>query len=266
MSVLAGRRVLVTRTREQTSGLVDLLHQRGAEPVVVPLIATRPLLPPEEIVAAAAAMRAAAPPRWVAFTSATAVRLVLGVLGRDGLNALGVAAVGEETAAALSHHGVAVDVVADERDAAGLAVTLGKRSLAGGTVWCPGAEAAGSALADGLRAAGATVRVQPVYRTEMPADAPRRAGAALELGLDAITLTSGSTVRNLLASLGGRSLPLGTVIVCIGPRTAAEAREAGLEVSAVAAQPNAQGLVDALEAAFSGDAGGDRPGGGRLVG
>lgn len=266
MSALRGRRILVTRTRDQATGLVDLLHERGAEAMVVPLITTRPLLPPAEIAAAAAALRGVAAPRWVAFTSATAVRLVLGVCGRDGLAGVNVAAVGRETAAALAERGVAADVVARDQDAAGLAAILGERSLAGGTVWFPGAEAAGAALPDGLRAAGAAVRVHAVYRTEMPADAPRRLRAALDEGVDAVTLTSGSTVRHLVTSLGGRRLPPGLVVVCIGPRTAAEAREAGLEVHGVAAEPGAHGLVAALEAAFGGDAGGGRRGAGRLVG
>lgn len=266
MSGLDGRRVLVTRTRDQASGLVDLLHRRGAEAVVVPLITTRPLASPEAVAAAAAAVREAAPPRWVAFTSATAVRLVLGALEPDALDGVAAAAVGRETAATLAARGVTATVVAGDQDAAGLAATLAQRGLAGATVWFPAAEAAGPALADGLRAAGATVRAQAIYRTEMPADAPRRLRAALQAGLDAITLTSGSTVRNLVAALGEHRLEPGMVIACIGARTAAEARTAGLGVTAVAAQPSAQGLVDALDAVFSGGAASGRRGPGRLVG
>lgn len=266
MTGLQGRRVLVTRTRQQASGLVDLLHQRGADAVVVPLIATHPLAPPEAVSAAAAELRAAPPPRWVAFTSATAVRLVLGVLGTGGLRDVGVAGVGGETAAALTAHGAAVDAVATQPDAAGLAAALVARGVAGATVWFPCAEGAGPALADGLRAAGATVRVQPVYRTEMPADAPRRLRAALERGVDAVTLTSGSTARNLIAALGGRRLEARVAVVCVGPRTAGDARDAGLEVAAVAAQPSAAGIVDALERALAGGAAGDQGGAGRLVG
>ena len=93
---LAGRRVLVTRTREQAAGLVDALHQRGADVVVVPMIATVVLAAPDVVAASFAELMAAPPPRWAVFTSATAVRLVFGSLEVDPQLALSVAAVGAE--------------------------------------------------------------------------------------------------------------------------------------------------------------------------
>src|SRR6202162_5774252 len=97
---LAGRRVLVTRTREQAEGLVDSLHAAGASVALVPLITTMPIADPDSILRPAAEAQAAAPPRWVAFTSATAVRLVLGAVGLAAVSGLRVAAVGPATAAA----------------------------------------------------------------------------------------------------------------------------------------------------------------------
>ncbi|MFZ0180672.1 MAG: uroporphyrinogen-III synthase, partial [Candidatus Dormiibacterota bacterium] len=82
---LAGRRVLVTRTRERAEGLVDRLHSAGASVAIVPLIATLPIADPEGIARIAAEVGAAPQPRWVAFTSATAVRLVLGAVGAGAL-------------------------------------------------------------------------------------------------------------------------------------------------------------------------------------
>ncbi|HEX6537973.1 MAG TPA: uroporphyrinogen-III synthase, partial [Candidatus Dormibacteraeota bacterium] len=116
MSSLDGRRVLVTRTRERASGLVDLLHTRGAVAVAVPLIATEPLASPQELDEAAAALTASPGSRWAAFTSATAVRLVMGV-ARERLDGVRLAAVGAETAAALTAYGRRADVVAAEADA-----------------------------------------------------------------------------------------------------------------------------------------------------
>src|ERR1022692_5131277 len=98
---LAGRRVLVTRTREQAEGLVDRLHAAGASVAVVPLITTVPIAEPDAIARVAAETAGAAPPRWVAFTSATAVRLVIGAAGADVLSGMLLAAVGPATAAAL---------------------------------------------------------------------------------------------------------------------------------------------------------------------
>lgn len=250
MSSLHGRRVLVTRTRERAAGLVDTLHDRGAEAVVVPLIATQPLASPDDVRAAAEALAAAAAPRWAAFTSATAVRLVLGAVDPELLRGFRLAAVGRETARALAACGVGVEVVAAEQDASGLARAIAGRGVGGATVWLPCAEGARAALPEGLRAVGADVRVQPVYRSLMPSDAPRRLRGALDAGLDAVTLTSGSTARNLVAALGDRPLPSYIVVACIGAQTASAARGAGLDVTAVAADANAAALVDALERAF----------------
>lgn len=243
---LSGRRVLVTRTRERAAGLVDALHERGADAVVVPLIATQPMASPEEIVAAVTALTAAPPPRWVAFTSATAVRLALRAAGPGAMRQARVAAVGPETAAALRAGGVRADI-AGAADADALAAALEAAGMRGATVWFPSAEASRPVLPTRLRAAGAVVMVHPVYRTVLPEDAPRRLAVALDRGVDAVTLTSGSTARHLVRALGSRSLPPATVVVCIGEQTAREARAAGLDVAAVASTPSAAGLVEALE-------------------
>ncbi len=243
---LAGRRVLVTRTRERAEGLVDRLHAAGASVAIVPLIATLPIADPEAIARVAAAVGAAPPPRWVAFTSATSVRLVLGAVGADALTGALVAAVGPATAAALDAQGVAADLVASDHDAAGLAAAMLGRGMAGATVWFPVAEGAPGGFAESLRTGGAFVTVQHIYRSVMPASAAPRLRAALAAGVDAITLTSGSAARNLVDAMGAGGLPAGALIVCIGEQTAAEARAAGLTVHAVAEVASVEGLVNAL--------------------
>lgn len=243
---LTGRRILVTRTREQAEGLVDRLHGLGATVVVVPLIATQPIATPDDIVRTATSIRLAAAPRWVAFTSATAVRLVVGGAGVDAFDGMLVAAVGPATAEALDAAGVAPELVGSEYDAAELAAAMLARGVDGASVWFPSAEGASATLPSALRGGGATVTVQPIYRSVMPAGAPERLRAALSNGIDAITLTSGSTARNLVTALGSTPLPSGALIVCIGEQTAADARAAGLRVDAVATEASAEGVVAAL--------------------
>jgi uroporphyrinogen-III synthase len=248
---LAGRRILVTRTREQAEGLVDRLHDLGATVVVVPLIATEPIATPEAIVQTANEIRQATLPRWAAFTSATAVRLVVGAAGAGVVDGMQVAAVGPATATALREAGVTVDLVASGHDASSLAAEMLAHVAAGATVWFPSAEAAASTLPAALHAAGAAVIVQSIYRSVMPAAAPDRLRSALGSGIDAITLTSGSSARNLTAALGGAQLPVGTLIACIGEQTASEARASGMTVDAVAAEASAEGLVAALTGHFA---------------
>jgi len=243
---LAGRRVLVTRTRDQAEGLVDRLHAAGASVVVVPLIVTVPIADPDAIARVAAEAGQAAPPRWVAFTSATSVRLVLGAAGTAAMSGFLVAAVGPATAAALEAEGVAVDLVPGKHDADGLAEAMLQRGMSGATVWFPVAEGARGGFAESLRAGGASVAVQHIYRSVMPVSAPQRLRAGLAGGVDAITLTSGSTARNLVQAMGPAGVPPEVVIVCIGEQTAAEARASGLRVHAVAGDTSVEGLVRAL--------------------
>ena len=89
--------------------------------------------------------------------------------------------------------------------------------------------------------------VQLIYRSVMPAGAPDRVRAALAGGVDAITLTSGSTARNLAAGSRRRRGALrASAIVCIGEQTAAAARAAGLTVDAIAREASVEGLMAAL--------------------
>lgn len=243
---LAGRRVVVTRTREQAAGVVDRLHALGATVVVVPLISTVPIATPDEIGRSVAQLRSAPEPRWVAFTSATAVRLVLGAAGLESLDGSFVAAVGPATARVLEDAGRIPDLVAANRDALGLAAALLQRGAAGATVWFPAAEGASDELVEVLRGQGATVSIQHIYRSVMPDAAPERLQAAIDAGVDAITLTSGSTARHLASILATGSLPTSISIVCIGDQTASEARAGGLPVHAVAAEASAEGLVQAV--------------------
>jgi uroporphyrinogen III methyltransferase/synthase len=243
---LTGRRILVTRTREQAEGLVDRLHAAGGSVVVVPLIATVPIAEPEAIVKIAVTIAAEPAPRWVAFTSATAVRLVIGAAGAPALSPMQVAAVGPATAAALVAAGAPPDLIAIDHEAAGLAAAMRERGIDGASVWIPVAAGARGDLADLLRSAGAVVTVQHIYESAMPESAPERLRAAFAGGIDAITLTSGSTARNLAAAAGAGGVPAEVRIVCIGEQTAAEARAAGLTVAAVSRETSVDGLVSAL--------------------
>jgi uroporphyrinogen-III synthase len=243
---LRGRRIIVTRARDNAAGLVDALHRLGADVVVVPLIATVPLATPAEVGDALIALRQAAPPRWVVFTSATAVRLVLPLAGDDLAGVASVAAVGPDTAEALGEGGIPVELVAAEHAADGLAVELVARGMAGAAVWLPQAQGSRPVLANRLRDAGADVRVTIAYRSEMPAGAPERLARALESPVDAITLTSGSTAENLSRALAGRRLAPGVAVVCIGEQTAEAARLRGIDVAGVAHPSSRAGLIEAL--------------------
>lgn len=242
---LFGRRVIVTRSREQGPFLVRALGGRGAEAVELPLIA---IAGPAD---GGAALRAAAGRlssyQWVVFTSANAVeRLVALVPDARAFGPARIAAIGTGTTAALTTARLVADLVPERFVAESLLESFPPPATPGARLLLPRAAAARDVLPDGLRAAGYEVDVVEAYRTERVQPTPAALAAAA--GADAVAFTSSSTVTGYLEVAGPDALP--PVVACIGPITAATAREHGLEVSVVAGVHTVEGLVDALEQFF----------------
>jgi len=246
---LFGKRIIVTRAREQASGLVERLGELGAATVELPVIEIG------EPADGGAALREAAGRvgdyDWVAFTSANAVARFFRALAEVGADtrALGgrrVAAIGPGTAEALAAAGVRADLVPERFVAESL---LGAFPPGPGRVLLPRAAVARDALPAGLAGRGYAVDVVEAYRTVVGRPAPEALAAAGRA--DAVTFTSSSTVTNYLTVAG--DLPVPPVVACIGPITAETARAAGLTVDVVAAEHTIDGLVDALVEAFGPD-------------
>jgi uroporphyrinogen-III synthase len=194
-------RVLVTREE-----LVARVESLGHAAVFCDLIRVEPL--GEEPVDASAY-------DWLVVTSRNGAH----ELGRRGVIANRIAAVGPATAEALRSHGLRVELVAATHTQEGLRDELpeGTRLLA---------------AAEGARRDVLEADFLPLYRTvELRPDLP---------DADVALLMSGSAARALAAT--GARMP----VVAIGPQTAAEARAAGLDVAAVAATHDLDGLVGAL--------------------
>lgn len=257
-SPLAGRRVVVTRPRPQAEALAARLRAEGAEPVILPVIR---LVPAADLRPLDRALRDLARYAWVVFTSANAVRLVvermqaLG-LAPQALQRARLAAIGPATAAALRTRGLRVDLVPDTFVAESVAAAL--PDLKGARVLLPRAAGARPVLPQRLRARGAQVEEIPIYRAVTAGPDPE-ALDGLSRGVQAVTLTSPSTVRGFLevtraAGLDPRALPGEPVFACIGPITAAAAREVGLAPLLVAEAYTVEGLLDVLRAHFSQEA------------
>lgn len=253
---LLGRRVIVTRARSQAAALTDLLVAAGADVLECPTIK---FVDPGDWGPADASIAALDTFDWIVFTSANAVERFFDRLAQRGLGAgapsrASIAAVGPATEAALAAVGVAADVVAKDHVAEGLAAELIEREVSGARILIPRAERAREVLPQTLREAGAEVVVAAVYTTVPEERAPETVMRALQAGeVDAITFTSGSTVKQFAALFGGRAVTevlSGIAVVTIGPVTSAAAREIGLEADAEAADATVAGLVDALAAAI----------------
>ena len=205
---LFGRRVLVTRTRIQASTLSNRLSQMGAFPLEVPTIDVRLQPDSPDLLAALAS---AAQFDWIAFTSANAVRAVMDGLTRTGrdtraLHGVKIAAIGPASAAALARYGIMADLVADTATSAGLASAMIESGIAGSRVLLPRSDIAGSTLPDRLRSSGALVEEVVSYRTVIPQSSRKLVRSTLRDGIDAITFTSSSTVKNFVWTAGRRRL------------------------------------------------------------
>ena len=249
---LAGRRIVVTRAGEAGERFVARLRDYGAEPIVRPLIA---ISPPEDWGVLDDTLARLDQFDWLVCTSANAVAAILDRLARMEQTrpaTLRIGAVGDATAAAFVEAGWRVDIIPTTQTAEGLVAALGQ--VSGQQILFPASDIARTTLADGLRARGATVTTVAAYRTITLAAGPDDPlVAALRAGtIDAVTLTSPSTVRSFL-----RFLTLACTesfipaIVCVGPTTAAAAREAGLPLRAVAADHSEAGLLEALDTLFA---------------
>lgn len=256
---LSGKRVLVTRSRTQASRLIELLTELGAGTIELPSIEIGPLDDYGEL-DGVLAETADVPRRWVIFSSVNAVEYVwerLKVMGMDARHFSGatVAAIGPATAQALRQRGIEPDFVPKRSVSEEVIAELSGVDWTGSLVVLPCSAIGRDALAVGLAGLGAEVCRLPAYRNARPEGVAERARAAFAEGIDVVTFTSSSTVRNLLDILGDdRGLMQGCTIACIGPITAGTAKELGLSVDVVAAEHNVEGLADALVKYYAGPA------------
>lgn len=236
---LFGRRIVVTRTREQASALSSRLADHGAEPIEVPTIAIEG--PADGGVALAAAADALRAGRydWLVLTSPNGVARLFDVVPDSRDVRAQVAAIGPGTAAALAARHVVADVVPERFVAEGLLESLPDGP---GRVLLARAAVARDVLPEGLAAKGWEVDVVDAYRT-VPAPLDDDALAAIAEA-DAVTFTSSSTVDHFLDLVGPERVP--PIVACIGPITAATARARGLTVDVESAVHTIDGLVAAL--------------------
>ncbi|WP_027361297.1 uroporphyrinogen-III C-methyltransferase [Halodesulfovibrio aestuarii] len=196
---LRGKGVVVTRAREQASGMAKSLTKLGANVIQFPTIKIDPLADYREVHAAIKSLNEY---EWVIFTSVNGVKHFwnqLAVLGLDtrALGASKIAAIGPATADILREKGIEPDFIPEKYVAEGVVKGLLERGMDGSKILLPRAKVAREVLPEELRKAGAQVDILPVYETR-PAEEQRE--EVLELlksgELSCVTFGSSSTVEN----------------------------------------------------------------------
>ncbi len=251
---LFGKKVVVTRTREQASELVARLEEYGADCLEYSTIHIEPV---EDYRILDAALEEMDTFSWILFTSLNAItyffRRLYGT-GRDvrHLGGLRIAAVGRTTARALREHGLQADLLPEKFTGEDLGRALIREGVRGRKILLPRALKALNTLPEMLADHGAEVVIAPVYRNVPPAGPRDELRRRLESGeIDVVTFTSSSTVTNFLTMVGAESaeelhrLLRDVRLVAIGPVTAETIRKSGLQVDI---QPETYTIPDMVDA------------------
>jgi len=252
---LFGRRIVVTRSRDQAAEFVDMLEERGAEAIHAPAIR---IAPPDDAELLDAACEAVATFDWLVLTSVNAVdyfmRRLLAVSDIRELKGVRICTIGASTAERVRRYGIRVDLVPEEYHAEALVEALRTAdAVTGRRFLLPKADIARELLGDELRASGASVTEVVAYRTLL-ASTERDSDhdvyrMLLDRQIDAVTFTSPSSVRNFVKMLGedqAVDLLQGTVVACIGPVTAEAAQQLGIATNVMPERFTIADLVDAL--------------------
>lgn len=244
---LEGWRIVVTRPRAQAEAFSSRLETLGASVIEFPTIAIEP---PANTRPLDEAMRALESYDWIIFTSVNGVRQFwqrARELGADlsPVSRLRVAAIGPATAGELRAHDVEPEIVPDEFVAEAIVEAL--PDVGGLRILLPRADIARPVLREQLIDKGAQVDEVAAYRT-VRGKPDESAFAALRSGVDVLTFTSASTVRNFVDIVGDdlEAVLRETAIACIGPITERAARERGLPVHVVASEYTVDGLIEAI--------------------
>ncbi|HHW47639.1 MAG TPA: uroporphyrinogen-III C-methyltransferase [Clostridiaceae bacterium] len=248
---LTGKRIIVTRSREQASKLVDKIEELGGMAIEFPTIRIEG---PEDFTHFDQVLKRLPGYEWLVFTSENGVKAFFGrmMTNRIDIRSLAgvkLAAIGEATMEALNKYGLNVDYVPEKYTNRELLKGFPPSGGDSPKILLARGNLSDKKLVEGLKAKGYEVEDLIVYRTVL---GDGRREDILEMieegGIDYITFTSSSTVRNFVSILGQENISKtsGIKVLCIGPVTAKTAEESGLKVTAVADRYTIDGLVEKL--------------------
>jgi uroporphyrinogen III methyltransferase/synthase len=222
---LTGKRILITRARDQAAVFASSLKDLGAEVIELPTIE---IVSPASWKGVDRAIDRIASYDWLIFTSANGANFFWQrwmEKNKDRLPpSLKVCAIGPATAYQLAEKGITVHYTPKEFVAEAILKGLEKSMLKGKRILLARAKEARDVLPEGLRKMGAQVDVVETYRTVKPKGGSKKLKELLTKGkVDAITFTSSSTVNHFVELLKKEDLPellKNCAIACIGPITA----------------------------------------------
>jgi uroporphyrinogen III methyltransferase/synthase len=257
---LFGRRIAVTRPREDAVELSDRLAALGADPVEVPMIR---MAPPEDWSPLDAAIDALEQVDWIIFTSVNAVeafmqRLYRGTRDVRALKGVKLCAVGPSARERLMRYGLDADLMpADFRADGVVAAIAAHEPPTNKHFLLPRADTGRERLAEALKAAGARVSDPVAYRAlpcePHPDRDPDLYRMLLDGQIDVVTFTSAASVLNFAATYGqeqSADLLQQTAVAVCGPVTAEAASRLGIPVTIMPREYTLDALVESIAQHF----------------
>ena len=244
---LFGKRIVVTRTREQAGELSKALRDLGADVIELPTIRIEL---PDDHLGFAEMVTSAHEYDWLVFSSPNGVERFFDAFfaAYDDARSLGhprIAAIGNGTAKKIRDYRFGIDLIPERFVAEGLIEAFKKLNVENLTMlWVKAAESR-DIIGDGLAALGAIVDECIAYRTVPETEDITGARTSLaENGADLITFTSGSTVEHFFNL--GLAWPNGCVAGSIGPVTSEALRKHGMPPAFEASKHDIPGLTAAI--------------------
>jgi len=248
---LFGKRIVVTRAREQAGKLTEMLESQGAEVLELPFIQVKEHYEPATLTEVFAEM---AIYEWIIFTSANGVKTFFDLFYKAygdirSLGPMRVAAVGAATAREIEKHHIKVDLIPDKANADALATKMiedeGVESVKMLVVTGnQNRETLVKRLEEEGRAIVDTLPLYKTGRTDLSKDPS--AERYRKEGADAILFTSASTVKSFVDQQEALTLEDGAtqpVFGSIGPLTSKTLNELDLPIAFEAAQSSLDHFV-----------------------
>jgi uroporphyrinogen-III synthase len=254
--ILTGKTILITRSKNASSEIQDMLESQGAIVVCLPTIE---ITAPDSWDECDATIWKLAAYDSVCFTSKNTVEKFvqrIRLIRPQALNTLATQnlyAVGEKTKSTLEANGFTVQPIPQKHSAENLAHSFYGQNISGRHFLFPKSNIACDVIPKELRSLGAVVDEIVTYKTVIPEpENLEHIRTFLTDGkIDIVTFFSPSSVRNFAEMIGIETLQH-ILIAVIGPTTAEAAKEIGLEVDIVANQQTAKSLVQGIMEHFGG--------------
>ncbi|MFC7393733.1 uroporphyrinogen-III synthase [Scopulibacillus cellulosilyticus] len=247
---LEGKRILITRAKEQAASMVQAIEENGGVPVVIPVLSFEPA--PLSAFEQQKLIDTFKKCEWLIFTSVNSIKYFFHFAddAKDFLENVKIAVVGKKTREVLKDYGFSPDLIPETYTAEALARDLIKHENQPQSVLIPSGQLAKPYLREKLSEAGFDVKSFVVYHTvKNQASSPALIKMMIHKQLDVITFTSPSSIDFFIELLGcsnWQSLVNNKVVACIGQVTAQAARAKGIKVQVTPDHFTAKSLVDTI--------------------